>query len=112
MPIAVADPSFVGELTPKEAAEILGVARNTVRLWAESGRLPCPSHGRAATADEVVVREWAEASPRTSEPAERDVCGWRRCADAMLRAAVADLGAGTEAAAPFRAALIALRGGN
>ncbi|MGE0026864.1 MAG: hypothetical protein AB7O78_09920 [Thermoleophilia bacterium] len=33
----------MSELTPGEAAEILGVARSTVRLKAESGRRPCRS---------------------------------------------------------------------
>jgi excisionase family DNA binding protein len=101
----------MAELTPREAAEILGVARNTVRLWAESGRLPCRvTAGGHRRFDERVVRQWADLPRGPAEPADRDVCGWRRCADAMLNAAIKDLGAGTEAAAPFRAALIALRG--
>ena len=73
----------MAELTPKEAAEILGVARN---------------------------RQWADLRRESPEPADHYLAGWRRCADAMLNAAVKDLGPGTEAAAPFRAALIALRG--
>ena len=44
--------------------------------------------------------------------ADREVSGWRRCADAMLSAAIKDLGLRTEAAAPFRAALTALREGD
>jgi excisionase family DNA binding protein len=100
----------MAEVTPKEAAEILGVATNTVRLWAESGRLPCRlTAGGHRRFDEHVVRQWAELRRAPTEPAPADVYGWRRCADAMLVAAVADLGAGTDAAAPFRAALVALR---
>jgi excisionase family DNA binding protein len=100
----------MAELTPKEAAELLGVARNTVRLWAESGRLPCRlTTGGHRRFDENVVRQWAELRRGPTEPAPADVHGWRRCADAMLAAAIADLGAGTDAAAPFRAALVALR---
>ena len=100
----------MSELTPKEAADMLGVARNTVRLWAESGRLPCRLTARGHRRfDEHLVRELAQLRHGPPEPADRDVRGWRRCADAMLNAAVSDLGLGTAAAAPFRAALIALR---
>jgi hypothetical protein len=74
----------MSEPTQKDAAEIRGATRNTVRQWADRRRGP-------------------------TEPADRDVCGWQRCADAMLNAAIRDLGAGTDAAAPFRAALVALR---
>ena len=101
----------MAELTPKEAAEILGVARNTVRLWQSpvACRAESPLVGTGAS-NEHVVRQWADLRREPSEPADHYLAGWRRCADAMLNAAVKDLGPGTEAAAPFRAALIALRG--
>jgi molybdopterin-binding protein len=53
----------------RQAAELLGVSDDTVRRWAESGRLPLSTDaaGRRVVAGEALAafaREVAEASPR------------------------------------------------
>lgn len=100
------------ELTPKQAAAIAGVATNTIRLWARSGHLPHRlTAGGHRRFDEATVREWValHATPAPAEPAGPLADGWSRSAEALLRAAIADLGPTTQASAPFRASLRALR---
>lgn len=107
-----ADAGLVGELTPKQAAAIAGVATNTVRLWAAAGQLPCRlTPGGHRRFDEEAVREWAalRARPVPEEPAGPRADAWRRSAEALLGAAIADLGPATGSAAPFRAALLLFR---
>ncbi len=103
----------VPDLTPKQAAAIAGVATNTVRSWARAGRLPYRlTAGGHRRFDEATIREWAalRSVGGPEEPDDPRVDGWRRSAEALLRAAIADLGAGSQGAAPFRAALTSFTG--
>ena len=55
----------------REAAELLGVSDDTVRRWADAGRLPTTSTGGRRTIDGAALARFSEELNRSDERAEQ-----------------------------------------
>jgi excisionase family DNA binding protein len=94
----------VGLLTTSQAADLLGVAPQTLKNWTDAGRVP---HHRTVSGhrrfEEATIVELSVSPIRNR--GQGDVEGWRRAASALLRAAIRDTGEDTPDAARFQVAL-------
>ncbi len=52
-------------LTPDEVAQMLGIARKTVLVWAREGQLPCIRVGRFVRFDHADIDRWLERQRTT-----------------------------------------------
>ncbi len=47
-------------LTPEDVAQMLGVARKTVVVWARLGQIPCVRVGRLVRFDPAEIDRWLD----------------------------------------------------
>lgn len=82
-------------LTSTQAAAYLGVARRTLRLWADDGRVPhyrTPGgHRRFLRSDLAALRAQRQVGRPLRDP-DRQAMAWAQAIDEALASAVAALG--------------------
>jgi len=99
------------DLATRQAADLLGVSPNTLRIYADEGVLPnrrTPGgHRRFLEADILALRAHRERGEPPHAATRAAV--WHEAARQVLRAAEADLGGSTPLGRPFGAAAEELR---
>ncbi len=51
-------------LTPDEVAQMFGIARKTVLVWARQGQIPCVRVGRFVRFDPAEIDRWLDSRRR------------------------------------------------